>query len=152
MKAWVPVTCISRIFLYLWSKVRSMPWPLDYKSMEKNENDSRSMCTDRKSPNNLESWWVGTAAITKVFFFVNNSWLKRDRTLGMASLCSSHQDAATDMQHDLFWSLRDLDLRLNFDFNLSRLTHISFKASQRVKHDNAIDDSLSLLVQKLFGK
>ena len=34
----------------------------------------------------------------------HNSWLKRDRTLDMASLCLSHQDPLTDMQHDLFWS------------------------------------------------
>ena len=27
-------------FLYLWPKVRSAPWPLRYKSMEKSENDS----------------------------------------------------------------------------------------------------------------
>ena len=36
--------------------------------------------------------------------FFNNSWLKRDKTLGMASLCLS-RDVSTDMQHDLFWSL-----------------------------------------------
>ena len=68
----------------------------------------------------------------------------------MASLCLSHQDASTDMQHDLFWSLRDLDLRSNFDLDLLRSNHISFEASLREKHDDAIADSLSLLVQKLF--
>ena len=76
--------------------------------------------------------------------FANTSCLKRDRTLWMASLCLSHQHASTDMQHDLFWSLRDLDL--------SRSNHIFFKASLREKHDNALADSLSVLVQKLFVK
>ena len=53
-------------FLYLWPKVRSVPWPLHDKSMEKDENASRSVCTDRNSQNLLESWWFGTATITKV--------------------------------------------------------------------------------------
>ena len=34
--------------------------------------------------------------------FVNNSSLKRDRTLEMTSLLLSHRDASTDMPHDLF--------------------------------------------------
>ena len=56
------------------------------------------------------------------------------------------------MQHNLFRSLRDLDLRSNFDLDLSRLNHMSSEASLREKHGDAIADSLSLLVQKLFGK
>ena len=84
--------------------------------------------------------------------FVNNSRLKRDRTLVMGSLCLSHQEASIDMQHDLFWSLRDLDLRSNFDLDLSWSKYIYFEASPREKHDCAIADSLSLLVQKLFVK
>ena len=48
-----------------------------------------------------------------------------------------------DMQHGLFWSLRDLDLRSN---------DISFEASLQENHDDAIADSVSLLVQKLFVK
>ena len=70
----------------------------------------------------------------------------------MASLCLSHQDASTDMQRDLFWSLRDLDLRSNFNLDLSRIDNISLKAPLREKHDDAIANSLSLLVQKLFVK
>ena len=69
----------------------------------------------------------------------------------MTSLCFSHEDASTDMQHDLFWSLRNLDLRSIFDLNLSGSNHIPFEASLREKHD-VIADSLSLLVQKLFVK
>ena len=34
-------------------------------------------------------------------FFANNSWLERDRTLGMASLCLSYQDASIDIQHEM---------------------------------------------------
>ena len=62
------------------------------------------MCTHRNRPNLLKPWWFGTAAMTKVRFlansllkghqrsleaFVNNSWLKRDRTLEITSLCLS---------------------------------------------------------------
>ena len=61
----------------------------------------------------------------------------------MASLCLSLQDAFTDMQHELFWSLRDLDLRSNFYLDLSRSNHMSFEASLREKHGDAIADSLS---------
>ena len=57
--------------------------------------------------------------------------IEKDRTLGMASLCLSHQDASTAMQYDLFRSLRDLGLRSNFDLDLSRSNHISFEASLR---------------------
>ena len=85
-------------------------------------------------------------------FFANNSWLKRDRTLGMAFLYLSHQDASTNMQHDLFWSLHDLDLRSNFDLDISRSNHIYFEASLQEEHDDAIADFLSLLVQKIFVK
>ena len=70
----------------------------------------------------------------------------------MTSLCLSHQDASTDMQHGLFWSLRDLDLRSNLDLEFSRSSHVSFESSLWKKHDAAIADSLSLLDQKLFVK
>ena len=36
MTAWTPLTCMPRIlFLYLWPKVRSVPWPLHYKTWGK---------------------------------------------------------------------------------------------------------------------
>ena len=41
---------------------------------------------------------------------------------------------------------------LDRDLDLSRSNNISFKASLREKHDDAIADSLSSLVQKLFVK
>ena len=68
----------------------------------------------------------------------------------MASLCLSHQDASTDMEQDLFWPLPEL--RSNFDPDLSRSNYTSFEASLREKHDDAIANSLSLSVQKLFMK
>ena len=70
----------------------------------------------------------------------------------MASLCLSYQDTSADMQHELFRSLRDLDLMSNFDLDISRSNHIPFEAPLREKHDDVIADSLSLLVQKLFVK
>ena len=55
-------------FLYLWPKVRSAAWPLHYKSREKNETASRSVCTHMNSPTLLKSWWFRTAAMPKVRF------------------------------------------------------------------------------------
>ena len=78
--AWVPLICTSR-FLYLWPKVRSLPWLLHYKSMEKNANASRLVCTHRNSPNLLESWWFGTAAMVKVRFLANNLLKGHQRSL-----------------------------------------------------------------------
>ena len=36
---------------------------------------------------------------------------KKDRDMGKVPKCSSHQDASSDMQHDLLKSVCDLDLR-----------------------------------------
>ena len=162
---WVPLTSISQIFLYLWPKVRSVPWPLHYKSVEKNANVSRSVCTHRNSPNLLDSWWFGTATMTKVRFLAHSLLKGHQRSLGTTNSFLSitfdwkeiecfgcHQDASTDMQHKLFRSLHDLDLRSNFDLNFSRSNYISFEASLREKHDGAIADALAWLVQKLFVK
>ena len=49
--------------------------------------------------------------IRSPYIFVNNFWQKRDRDLGKVPKCLSHQDASSDMQHDLLRSLCDLDLR-----------------------------------------
>ena len=70
----------------------------------------------------------------------------------MASLRLSHQDTSVNMQHDLFWSLRDIDLRPNFDLHLSKSNHTSLESSLREKDDDAIADSLSLSIEKLFLK
>ena len=72
----------------------------------------------------------------------------------MASLCLSHQNGSIDMQHDLFRSLRDPYLRLNFDIDITRSNSRSIYLSKRLreKHDDVIVYSLSLLVQKLFVK
>ena len=53
--------------LNMWPKVRWVPWPLHYKSMEKNENASRSVCAHSNSPSLLKWWCFGTAVI-KCFF------------------------------------------------------------------------------------
>ena len=72
----------------------------------------------------------------------------------MASLRLSNKDASTDMQHGLFWSLRDLDPRSTFGVDLSRSNHAYFEASLQEKHDDAILLILYLnyVVQKLFVK
>ena len=64
------------------------------------KNASRSMCTHRNNPNILKSWWFWNSRDDQCAFlansllkghqrslestnsFINNSWLKRDRTLG----------------------------------------------------------------------
>ena len=58
------------------------------------------------------------------------------------------------MQHDLFESGDleiDLDLRSNFQHDLSRSTYISFDVSRQEKHD-AGKINVSLLSQKLLQK
>ena len=61
----------------------------------------------------------------------------------------SRRDASTDMQLDLFGSPSDLDLRSNFDLDLSRSSDTCFDASRRGKYDGGIFISLSFIVQKL---
>ena len=61
------------------------------------------------------------------------------------------------MQHDLFGSLRDLDLRSNPEVDLSRSSYISKDSPSRDKHDgtNTILPSLklqSLLVKEISGE
>ena len=70
--------------------------------------------------NNLLEGHPMSLKVTTNSFFVNKSSLKRARTLGMASLCLTHKDASPDMQHDLFRSVRDFDLRSSCDLDLSR--------------------------------
>ena len=56
------------------------------------------------------------------------------------------------MQHDLFGSGHDLDLRPNFQHDLSRANYISFDAAQQEKHDAGKIGVVSLLSQKLLQK
>ena len=56
------------------------------------------------------------------------------------------------MQHDLFRSGNDLDLRLNFQVDLSRSTYSSFDASRRQEHDAGKSNAVALLSQKLLPK
>ena len=59
---------------------------------------------------------------------------------------------STDMQHDPFGSVHDLDLRSNFQHDLSRLKYISFDASRQEKHDACKINVVALLSQKLLQK
>ena len=54
------------------------------------------------------------------------------------------------MQHDLFGSGHDLDLRSNFQHDLSRSNYISFDASKQEKHGASKINVVSLLSQKLL--
>ena len=84
--------------------------------------------------------------------FANNFWSKRDRDVRMVSLCFSHQHASIHMQYDLFGSLRDLDLRSNFDLDLSRSCYTCFDASGRGKYDGVKIIALSFQTRKLSSK
>ena len=70
----------------------------------------------------------------------------------MVSLCFSHQDASKHMQYDLLGSPRDLDLRSNFDLDLSRSCYTCFDASWRGKHDGVKIIALSFQTRKLLSK
>ena len=85
-------------------------------------------------------------------FFANNTWQDRARDAEMVPNDLSRRDASVDMQHDLIGSWPDLDLRSNFDLDLSRSSGICFESSWREKHDGVKIISVSLLVQKLFTK
>ena len=58
-------------------------------------------------------------------------------------MCSGRRYGSIDMQHDLFGSVHDLDLRSNY---------ISFDASRQEKHDADKINVVSLLSQKLLQK
>ena len=85
-------------------------------------------------------------------FFANNFWSKRDRDVRVVSLCFSHQDASIHMQYDLLGSPRDLDLRSNFDLDLSRSYYTCFDAPWRGKHGGVKIIALSFQTQKVSLK
>ena len=64
-------------------------------------------------------------------------------------MCSGRRCGSTDMQHDLFG---DLDLRSNFQHDLSRSNYISFNAAWQEKHDTGKRNVVALLSQKLLQK
>ena len=98
---WDTSTLYISNFLYLLAKVRSVPWPLHYKSMEKMELALDTCVRIGTVHIFWNQWWLGTAAMTKMLFlansllkghqrslettnsfFNNNSWFNRDITLG----------------------------------------------------------------------
>ena len=70
------------------------------------------------------------------------------RDIKVVSMCLSRQYASTDMQ---LGSRRDLDLRSNFDLDLSRSCYTCFHASWG-KHDGVKIIALSFQTQKLSLK
>ena len=56
------------------------------------------------------------------------------------------------MQHDLFGPGHDLDLRSNFQHDLSRSNYISFDAAGQEKHDAGKINIVSSLSEKLLQK
>ena len=67
-------------------------------------------------------------------------------------MCSGGRCGSTDVQHDLFGSGHDLDLRSNFQHDLSRSTDSSFDASWREEHDAGKIKCVQGLSQKLLQK
>ena len=70
----------------------------------------------------------------------------------MVSLCFSHQDSSIHMLYDLLGSPRDLDLRSNFDLDLSRSCYTCFDASWRGKHHGVKIIALLFQTRKLSPK
>ena len=81
--------------------------------------------------------------------FADNLRLRRARDMKVVSMCLSRQYASTDMQ---LGSSRDLDLRSNFDLDLSRSCYTCFDASWRGKHGGVKIIARSFQTQKLSLK
>ena len=62
----------------------------------------------------------------------------------------SYQDTSTDKQDDQFRPPFDLDLRSNFDLDLSRSSNLTFEGAQGEKHNGDIADSSSRSIEKLL--
>ena len=116
---------------YRWPKAKSILRPLHSKSMGKNErrlfwtktirNTLKDYITGRPWDGIL--WLVTTRHVTaRSFqvmkdhqqFFGNNFWLRPARAMKTPHMCSGRRWKSTDIQHDLFGSGHDLDLRWNF--------------------------------------
>ena len=67
-------------------------------------------------------------------------------------MCSGRQYESIDIQHDLFRSGHDFELRSNFEHDLSRSKYISFDAPRQDKHDAGKINVVSLLSKKLLQK
>ena len=67
-------------------------------------------------------------------------------------MCSVHHSTLTHMQHDPTWPLCDLDLRSNFQVDLSRSRCICFDLSWCEKHDDGKIICLAVKMQKLYAK
>ena len=81
--------------------------------------------------------------------FAANLRLRRARDMKVVSMCLSSQYASTDMQ---LGSSRDLDLRSNFDLDLSRSCYTCIGADWRGEHDGVKIIALSSQAQKLSLK
>ena len=84
--------------------------------------------------------------------FADNLRLRRARDMKVVLMCLSRQYASTYMQ---FGSSRDLDLRSNFDLDLSSTFYTCFDASWQGEHDGVKIIALSfsnteVVIEKLF--
>ena len=79
---------------------------------------------------------------------VTNGFMPIVIGLEMVSLSLSYGDVSIHMQLDLLRSPHDLDLRSNFDFDLSRSSHTCFNAYWQGKHDGVNIIALSFKTRK----
>ena len=170
MTLWTPISCISRIFLYLWPKVRSVAWPFHYKSMEKNENVCRFVCKHKKSPNISESQLFGPPVTSKGVFFADSLLKGHPRSFEATNILLPITFDWKDIERwdgfIVFGSLRRIDWYATWPILITTwpwpevkvwawpfgVKNTFFEASEWEKHDSAIANSLSLLIQKLFAK
>ena len=80
----------------------------------------------------------------------HNAWTGWHRRVKAASMCLSHRSEFYDMQYDPVWP--DLDLRSNFQIDLSGSKWVLFELSWREKHKDAKIIALDPTDQKLWTK
>ena len=165
--------CASE-FLSWWHRVRSISWPLYiyYKSMRKYVNapvshrrtETTQFFQDHDHSRHLWwsgcNWWSGvTWRSSEVTwghnpFFANNSRQDGDTDTQMVPNDLDRQAASKDMHIDLIgpWPALDLDLRSNFEIDLSRSNSTCSEPARRGEHVGIIFIFISLIHKKVINE
>ena len=127
VRPYVPGISISRIFFFLWPKVRSILWAPHYKAMGEKPNTSFThqallfyhelsyvgvllMIQVQILVSDLDRGHLGSYDVIRSYqqALANTSRLKRATCMGVVSLCLYCHNESTDMQHELLGSTFDL--------------------------------------------
>ena len=96
-----------------------------------------------------EQWRSRDVIIGHQQFSRNNFWLRHDTGFKTSLTCLSYRDEPNDMNHNMFVSGHDLDLRSKFPLDLLRSYYISIDAAWWQKHRGDWIIILATLCQKL---